>query len=52
MREGHDLLKRFLKKYKLGHLEIPLYKYRDHKTNRTKNKSVVKKYEKILRLKK
>ncbi|MDC0346727.1 glycosyltransferase family 2 protein [Candidatus Pelagibacter sp.] len=51
MREGHDLLKRFLKKYKLGHLEIPLYKYRDHKTNRTKNKVSVKKYEKILRLK-
>ena len=51
MREGHDLLRRFLKKYKLGHLEMPLYKYRDHKKNRTKNKKTVKKYENFLKLK-
>ncbi len=52
MKEGHDLLNRFLKKYKLGHLEMPLYKYRNHEKNRTKNKIILKKYEKILKLKK
>jgi glycosyltransferase involved in cell wall biosynthesis len=51
MREGHDLLERFLKKFKLGHLELPLYKYRDHKKNRTKNKNILKKYDKFLKLK-
>ena len=51
MREGHDLLKRFLKKYKLGYLELPLYKYRDHKNNRTKKKKFLKKYDKFLKLK-
>lgn len=44
MREGHDLRNRFLKKYKLGHLELPLYKYRDHDSNRTKNKVVLARY--------
>lgn len=48
MREGHDLRKRFLQKYKIGRLELPLYKYRDHSFNRTKNKSTLKKYDKML----
>lgn len=49
MREGHELRKRFLKKYKLGHLEIPLYKYRDHENNRTKNLKALKIYNKKLK---
>ncbi len=48
MREGHDLRRKFLKKYKLGHLELPLYKYRDHELNRTKNKKILSKYQKKL----
>ena len=38
MREGHELKKRFLKKYKIGRLEIPIYKYRQHDKNRTLTK--------------
>tara|TARA_B100000963_G_scaffold351912_1_gene364272 strand:+ start:4457 stop:5116 length:660 start_codon:yes stop_codon:yes gene_type:complete len=37
MREGHDLRRRFEKKFQIGHLELPLYKYRDHANNRTKS---------------
>ena len=44
MREGHDLRKRFLENnFNLGHLELPLYKYRKHDTNRTKNMKRLKK---------
>jgi glycosyltransferase involved in cell wall biosynthesis len=49
MREGHDLKKRFLKKYIMGYLELPLYNYRMHLNNRTKNMSVVKKYDEKLK---
>ena len=38
MREGHELKKRFQKKYKIGRLELPVYKYRQHEKNRTKTK--------------
>ena len=40
MREGHDLRRRFEKEFKIGHLELPLYKYRDHADNRTKSELV------------
>ena len=45
MREGHELRKRFLKKFSLGHLELPLYKYRDHANNRTKQSKLLKKFD-------
>ena len=45
MREGHDLRRRFLKRFKLGHLELPLYKYRDHADNRTKNTDTLKDFD-------
>lgn len=48
MREGHDLRRRFLKNFKLGHLELPLYKYRDHADNRTKNIGNLKNFDDIL----
>ena len=49
MREGHELRKRFEKKYKIGRLNDPLYFYRDHKKNRTKEKVLIQKYDKILK---
>ena len=49
MREGHDLRKRFEEKFSIGHLNIPLYKYRFHEKNRTKNKKNLIKYEKMLK---
>ena len=39
MREGHEINRRFKKKFKIGRLELPLYKYRMHEKNRTKNYS-------------
>jgi len=48
MREGHDLLKRFSKKYSYFHLEMPLYRYRQHASNRTKNVDEIGQYDKIL----
>ena len=49
MREGHELKKRFERKFKIGRLELPLYKYRIYSKNRTKNKKELKKYDKLLR---
>jgi len=49
MREGHEMKIRFQKKHKIGHLNLPLYKYRVHDTNRTKNLKVLKKYDRKLK---
>ena len=49
MREGHELKKRFKKKFNLGRLEFPLYKYRQHSKNRTKKKKILKKYDNLLK---
>ena len=49
MREGHELRRRFERKFSIGHLEFPLYKYRFHERNRTKNKIRVKKFNKLLK---
>ena len=48
MREGHDLLSRFNKSYKIYNLPVPLYKYRMHENNRTNNTTEVKKDDKKL----
>ena len=48
MREGHEMRVRFEKKYKIGRLNLPLYKYRSHSSNRTKNTKLLKKYDKKL----
>jgi glycosyltransferase involved in cell wall biosynthesis len=48
MREGHNLIKRFLKNYKLFNLPIPLYRYRIHNSNRTHNISELLKYDNLL----
>ena len=37
-----------LKKYKIEFLKVPLYRYRIHSKNRTKNKKNLKKYDSLL----
>ena len=51
MREGHELNERFRKKYKIAHLELPLYKYRKYEGNRTNDKINLKKYDNKLKKK-
>ena len=46
--EDKDLRYRFLKKYKIHRLMLPLYRYRKHPNNMTKNKKNMKKYYKKL----
>ena len=45
MREGHELLKRFSDRYKICHLPYPLYRYRMHENNRTKDAKEVEKFD-------
>ena len=48
-REEEDLAKRFKEKFKISRLPIPLYQYRLHGKNMTKNKKLMKKYKKDLK---
>ena len=48
MREGHELITRFLQQYSLFHLPMPLYRYRIHDNNRTLDTDMVKKYDSLL----
>ena len=48
MREGHELLKRYKQKYDLFHMNVPLYRYRIHEENRTKDKQRLKNYDSML----
>jgi glycosyltransferase involved in cell wall biosynthesis len=52
MREGHELRKRFVNKFRLARLEFPLYKYRKHSENRTNNVDELCKYDNKLKGKK
>jgi len=48
--EEKDLRLRLEKKnYKIKHLEVPLYRYRKHSSNMTKDKKKMKKYDKLLK---
>ena len=49
MMEDKDLMIRFKKKFEMGYLAVPLYRYTMHSKNMTKNKSMKKKYNKILK---
>ena len=49
--EEQDLRIRFLNKYEIAHIEIPLYRYRRHDSNITSNKSKMKKYYNLLKIK-
>tara|TARA_Y100000590_G_scaffold470736_1_gene669013 strand:- start:9368 stop:10018 length:651 start_codon:yes stop_codon:yes gene_type:complete len=50
-KEDEDLLIRFRKNFNVTRLPIPLYKYRQHNNNMTKNKNLLKKYSKKLKKK-
>ena len=45
MHEDQDLRLRFLKKYSIYRLELPLYRYRQHEKNMTNNKTMWVTYE-------
>ena len=49
MREGHEMIRRFKEKYKVYNLPLPLYKYRIHESNRTKDSEQVQNYDKKLK---
>ena len=44
VREDKDLRYRFLKKFKITRIPLPLYRYRRHKNNITNNKVMMKKH--------
>jgi glycosyltransferase involved in cell wall biosynthesis len=50
--EEKDLRTRFMKKYSIKRVELPLYRYRKHENNMTNNKELMRHYEKILLKKK
>lgn len=49
MREGHELLARFSERYRICHLPFPLYRYRIHDGNRTRDKERLKAYDDLLK---
>ena len=49
MHEDRDLRLRFLEKYAIARLELPLYRYRRHNGNMTNDKSASETYERKLR---
>lgn len=49
MHEDRDLRLRFLEKYGIARLELPLYRYRRHTNNMTNDKSTSETYERKLR---
>ena len=46
VREEEDLRQRFLKKFRIHHIPLPLYRYRKHDDNLTNNQELMKKYKK------
>ena len=46
--EDIDFRIRYLKKFKIGNIPIPLYRYTKHKKNLSKDKKMVKKYNELL----
>ena len=49
MMEDKELMNRFKKKFQIGYLAVPLYRYTQHANNMTKNKTMLKKYKKIIK---
>jgi len=47
-KEDEDLRIRFLKKYKIERVQLPLYRYRRHDNNLTNNKSKIQIYNQML----
>jgi len=51
--EDIEFRQRYLKRYNIGYVELPLYRYIIHKNNMTKNKSKLETYKKkLLRIRK
>lgn len=50
-REDEDLRIRFLKKYAIERLKLPLYRYRRHETNLTNNTVQMKRFKEVLQTK-
>ncbi len=48
MHEDRDLRLRFLKKYKIHRIELPLYRYRRHESNMTNNRTTWEQYSEAL----
>ena len=44
-------MSRFTRKYKLLNIPFPLYRYRMHKDNLTKNKKLKEKFDELLNIK-
>ena len=42
--EERELMSRFSEKFKVDHLKFPLYRYRQHENNMTKNDEMMNKY--------
>ena len=51
LNEEKELMIRFLKKYNIHRLEMPLYRYRKHDKNMTNNKELLKKFDDKLKKK-
>jgi len=49
--EEVDLRLRFLEKYKIGHIELPLYRYRKHEDNITNDKNLYDEYKRKVKIK-
>jgi len=47
--EDEDFRLRFLSQYHIGHVELPLYRYRRHEQNMTNNELLMKSYTTVLR---
>lgn len=47
--EDRDLRLRFLQKYHIGHIELPLYRYTQHEDNLTNNKDLLDDYNERIR---
>ena len=52
VREEEELSLRFKKQYQISRVELPLYRYRKHDQNLTKNKSQMKNFAEKLDIKK
>jgi glycosyltransferase involved in cell wall biosynthesis len=51
MHEDRDLRVRFLKKYAIHRIELPLYRYRRHKDNMTNDRVASRQFERQLKVK-
>jgi len=49
--EDKELMIRFGKKFKVSHLDVPLYRYRKHDTNMTNDEDRMRKFDHALQLK-